>query len=81
MYLRICFEAAPIHVERITRSGCCCDDSGFASDPWGWVYHVDGASWLKFGKGDLMVDESAGRMAAALSPISSGCYDLAGVCC
>jgi hypothetical protein len=54
----MCFDAAPIHVERITRSGCDDDDSpAFVSDPNGWKYHVDGASWLKFGNGDLMGGE------------------------
>lgn len=52
----MCFDAAPIQGERMTRSGCCDgvdDSSAFASDPKGWYNHVDGASWLKFGKGDL----------------------------
>ena len=66
----MCFDAAPIHVERITRSGCC-DDVGdspsFVFDPKGWKYHVEGASWLKFGNGDLMGGEMA-----VLSPMM--CY-------
>jgi hypothetical protein len=56
VYLRICFDAAPIQVARITRSGCAkgdFDSSGFVFDPRGWKYHVEGASWLKFGNEDL----------------------------
>jgi hypothetical protein len=58
----MCFDAAPIQVDRITRSGCCgsdADSSGFVSDPRGWKYHVDGASWLKFGNGYLAGGEIA----------------------